>query len=103
MVHCRQPNFSEMEEEENNSITTDTVAFMWSESAFLDYKKSFSLFLSCLENVSTAKFRHECLFVKVKILFLTSCVEGYCTLLQEGALNYEEVNLCGKVCNLTYL
>ncbi|XP_034313756.2 tuberin isoform X2 [Magallana gigas] len=45
-----QPNFSEMEEEENNSITTDTVAFMWSESAYLDYKKSFSLFLSCLEN-----------------------------------------------------
>lgn len=90
-----------MEEEENNSITTDTVAFMWSESAYLDYKKSFSLFLSCLENVSTAKFRHECLFVC--LLRLTSSVEGYCTLLQEGALNYEEVNLCGKVCNLTYL
>ncbi|XP_022317676.2 tuberin-like isoform X3 [Crassostrea virginica] len=36
--------------EENNSLPTDTVAFMWCESTYLDYRKSFSLFLSCLEN-----------------------------------------------------
>lgn len=70
-----------MEEEENNFIIIDIVAFMWLEFVFLDYKKLFSFFLFCLENVSIVKFRYECLFVKVKMLFLILCVEGYCIFL----------------------
>lgn len=41
-----------MEEEENNFIIIDIVVFMWLEFVFLDYKKLFSFFLFCLENVS---------------------------------------------------
>lgn len=52
-----------MEEEENNFITIDIVVFMWLEFVYLDYKKLFSFFLFCLENVSIVKFRYECLFV----------------------------------------
>lgn len=70
-----------MEEEENNFIITDIVVFMWFEFVYLDYKKLFSFFLFCLENVSIVKFRYECLFVKVKMLVLILCVEGYCIFL----------------------
>lgn len=46
-----QPQFCDTKDE-NSSIPTHTVAFLWSESAYLDYEKSFSVFLSCLESVS---------------------------------------------------
>ncbi|XP_061175149.1 tuberin-like isoform X1 [Saccostrea echinata] len=96
-----QPKLSETVEE-NNSIPTDTVAFLWSESTYLDYKKSFSIFLSCLENDKDWEvlervlvnlpllLQNKTLILSTKHDLINSLCHHLCAMVNDRQLNFPE-------------